>query len=43
MAEVKFCGMTRIADAHEAARLGAAYVGTIFAGGPRNVDREAGE
>jgi phosphoribosylanthranilate isomerase len=35
--EIKFCGMTRAEDAQEAARLGAAYVGVIFAGGPRRV------
>jgi phosphoribosylanthranilate isomerase len=34
-AEVKFCGMTRAEDVREAARLGAAYVGIIRAGGPR--------
>jgi phosphoribosylanthranilate isomerase len=34
---VKFCGLTRPEDAAEAARLGAAYVGAIFAGGPRLV------
>lgn len=37
MADVKFCGLTRAEDAREAARLGAAYVGAIFAGGPRSV------
>lgn len=40
MASVKFCGMTRAEDAREAARIGAAYVGAIFAGGPRNVTPE---
>ena len=40
MASVKFCGMTRPEDAREAARIGAAYVGAIFAGGPRNVTPE---
>lgn len=39
--EVKFCGMTRPADALEAARLGAAYVGVVFAGGPRLVSPSA--
>ncbi|HEY2375393.1 MAG TPA: phosphoribosylanthranilate isomerase [Gemmatimonadaceae bacterium] len=41
--EIKFCGMTRAEDAREAARLGAAFVGVIFAGGPRQVtiDRAA--
>jgi phosphoribosylanthranilate isomerase len=37
VASVKFCGLTRPEDAREAARIGAAYVGAIFAGGPRNV------
>ena len=37
-AEVKFCGITRAEDAAEAARLGAGFVGAIFAGGPRLVD-----
>ena len=32
---IKFCGMTRATDARFAAELGAAYVGAIFAGGPR--------
>lgn len=40
MASVKFCGLTRFEDAREAMRLGAAYVGAIFAGGPRNVTPE---
>ncbi len=40
MASVKFCGLTRPEDAREAARIGAAYVGAIFAGGPRNVAPE---
>ena len=35
MAEVKFCGLTRAADARAAVRLGASHVGVIFAGGPR--------
>jgi phosphoribosylanthranilate isomerase len=35
--EVKFCGITRAPDAVEAARLGASYVGVVFAGGPRLV------
>jgi phosphoribosylanthranilate isomerase len=38
--EVKFCGMTRAEDVAEAARLGASYVGVIFAGGPREVGVE---
>lgn len=37
-ASVKFCGITRPDDAALAARLGARYVGAIFAGGPRLVD-----
>ena len=35
MPSVKFCGLTRPDDAREAARIGAAYLGVIFAGGPR--------
>ena len=35
MVEVKFCGLTRAADALAAAELGAGYTGVIFAGGPR--------
>lgn len=35
MVEIKFCGLTRAADAARAAELGASYVGAIFAGGPR--------
>ena len=37
---IKFCGLTRPEDAAEAARLGAAYVGAIFAESPRRVDVE---
>ena len=42
--EVKFCGLTRAADAIAAAGLGASHAGVIFAGGPRllTMDR-AGE
>lgn len=40
MAEVKFCGLTRPADAAMAAELGAAYAGVIFAGGPRLIAPE---
>ncbi len=35
MVDVKFCGMTRAADARDAVEAGAAYVGVVFAGGPR--------
>ena len=35
--DLKFCGLTRPEDARLAARLGAAYLGVIFAGGPRTV------
>ena len=35
---VKICGLVRAEDAAEAARMGAAYVGSIFAGGPRLID-----
>ena len=38
MPEVKFCGLTRPEDAAQAAALGAAYAGVIFAGGPRRLD-----
>lgn len=37
---LKFCGMSRVEDARHAADLGAAYVGCIFAGGPRLVTAE---
>ena len=37
-AEIKFCGLTRPEDADFAASLGAAYVGVIFAGGPRSLN-----
>ena len=37
MVEVKFCGLTRITDAAHAVECGAAYVGVIFAGGPRRL------
>lgn len=41
--DIKFCGLTRREDANHAVALGAAYVGVIFAGGPRNLtpDRAA--
>ena len=38
MADVKFCGLTRREDAEEAIRLGARFLGVIFAGGPRLID-----
>ncbi len=41
VAEVKFCGLTRPLDAEEAARIGAGYLGVIFAGGPRNLSIES--
>lgn len=37
MPEVKFCGLTRHEDADEGVRVGASYLGVIFAGGPRLV------
>src|SRR5688572_6332709 len=40
MADVKFCGVTRPVDAREAVRLGARYVGVIFASGPRVLQPE---
>jgi phosphoribosylanthranilate isomerase len=36
VAEIKFCGMARAEDVAAAAGMGAAYVGVIFAGGPRH-------
>ena len=40
-AEVKFCGLTRAADARIAAMAGARYVGVVFAPGPRRLDPSA--
>lgn len=40
MTDVKFCGLTRADDARMAASLDAAYLGVIFAGGPRNLTPE---
>lgn len=37
MVEIKFCGLTRAADAAEGVALGASFAGVIFAGGPRLV------
>ena len=42
LARVKFCGMTRTQDAALAAEIGAAYVGVVFADGPRRVSPAAG-
>jgi phosphoribosylanthranilate isomerase len=39
--DVKFCGLTQGADARAAAEAGAAYLGVIFAGGPRLVTVDA--
>lgn len=40
MAEIKYCGLTRREDAAFAGELGAAYLGVIFAGGPRMLTAE---
>lgn len=37
LAKIKFCGMMQGRDAATAARAGAAYLGVVFAGGPRAV------
>jgi len=39
-AKIKFCGMMQPADAALAADTGAAYLGVVFAGGPRAVTSE---
>lgn len=36
-AKIKFCGIMRVEDAGVAAGAGAAYLGVVFAGGPRTV------
>lgn len=41
MADVKFCGLTRVTDAEQAVSLGAAYTGFVFAGGPRHLTIES--
>ena len=43
MAEIKYCGLTQPADAAFAGELGAAYLGVIFAGGPRMLTAERAE
>lgn len=37
VAEIKFCGLTRVEDAAFAAPVGGAFAGVIFAGGPREL------
>jgi len=41
VADVKFCGLMRRDDASAAAAMGAAYVGVIFAGGPRRLTADS--
>jgi phosphoribosylanthranilate isomerase len=43
LAKVKFCGMTRPQDAALAAEIGAAFVGAVFADGPRRLTVEQAE
>jgi phosphoribosylanthranilate isomerase len=38
LTDIKFCGITRPSDAIVAADLGAAYIGIVFAAGPRRLD-----
>jgi phosphoribosylanthranilate isomerase len=37
VANIKFCGIMQTGDATVAAEAGAAYLGVVFAGGPRAV------
>jgi phosphoribosylanthranilate isomerase len=41
--EVKFCGLTRPEDVHEAARLGVSYIGAIMTESPRRVSPETAQ
>jgi phosphoribosylanthranilate isomerase len=42
MTDIKFCGLTRRDDVQAAVDLGAAYIGAVFAGGPRALTPEQG-